>query len=100
MLRTDINKEKGCEIKLLDDELNEITGGTNLDKANFALKAYGVFPREPISPLQPMVPIKPGDKIEDIEKLLRDWKEKWEKRKEEKDKSKNLDVDTFVPPQQ
>ena len=72
----DINKEKDCEIKLLDDELNEITGGTNLDKASSALLAYGVFPRKPISPLQPMVPVKPGDKIEDIEKSLKEWKEK------------------------
>lgn len=78
--------EKDCSIQLLDNELNEITGGfnsENLSRAGHAVLRYGVkFPRDP----EIMVPVKPDEKLEDIEKLLKEWKEKWEKRKEEKDK--------------
>ena len=85
----DTNKEKDCGIVLLDNELDEITGGIDEAKPQFALKKYGgpmgPWPR----PSEPdiLVPVRPGYKLDDIKKLLEDWEQKWEKRKADKDKA-------------
>ena len=81
----DMNKEKDCGIVLLDNELNEVTAGTDVvKKPGIAITAYmGPI----ISRPDVLIPVRPGDKVEEIEKLLKDWQEKWEKRKADKDKA-------------
>lgn len=90
----DTNKEKNSEIKLLDSDLNEIAGGVNEEnfkKSDYAVALYSVRPI--------ITPVRPGDKLENIEKLLKEWMEKWEKRKAEKDKAKKSDIVDPLSPQ-